>query len=136
MTRPAIDHERFGADFEALRQFGLQPDGAIHRVAYGAADRAARRWLKERLTGLGLSLTDDAAGNTLALYPGHEARPPIGVGSHTDSVPMGGAYDGALGDVAALALIEALHSAGEQLRHPLALINLMMKQSLRQLGRR
>lgn len=129
MMQPKINREQFLADFEALRQIGLQPDGAVHRVAYGSADLAARQWLKDRLTQLDLTPIDDAVGNTTAIYAGRESLPSIGIGSHTDTVPMGGAYDGALGVVAALAVIEALHNVSKRLRHPLELINFAAEEA-------
>lgn len=129
MNEPRIDADRFFADAEALRGIGRQPDGAVHRVAYSEADRAARDWLRGRLADLGLAIEEDAAGNTVAHYPGLAGRPPIGIGSHTDTVPMGGAYDGALGVVAALAVIEALHRAGRRLQHPLALVNFAAEEA-------
>ncbi|MGB1252135.1 MAG: Zn-dependent hydrolase [Candidatus Promineifilaceae bacterium] len=128
-TVPQIDRERFLSDFAELRQIGLQPDGAVHRVGYSSADLEARHWLKTRLSQLGLNPIDDAAGNTSALYTGLEPLPPIGIGSHTDTVPMGGAYDGALGVIAALAIIEALHRAGKRLRHPVELINFAAEEA-------
>ncbi len=125
----SINERQFFEDFEVLRQIGLQGDGAVHRVAYSEADLAARMWLKGRLVELGLSPLDDAAGNTTAVYAGTENLPPIGIGSHTDTVPMGGAYDGALGVVAALAVIEALQRAGKRLRHPLEIVNFAAEEA-------
>lgn len=129
MTQLQINRDQFFTDFEALRQIGLQADGAVHRVAYSEADLAARQWLKERLTQLGLTAVDDAVGNTIAHYPGTSDLAPIGIGSHTDTVPMGGAYDGALGVVAALAVVEALHKANKRLRHPVELINFAAEEA-------
>ena len=126
---PTINKEQFFHDLEALKQFGLQPDGAVHRIAYSPVDMEARRWIGMRLRELGLDPVNDAAGNTVALYPGTEALPPIGIGSHTDTVPMGGAYDGALGVIAALAVLEALHTANVRLRHPLELINFAAEEA-------
>lgn len=130
MSSPMIKQQQFLADFEALRQIGLQSNGAVHRVAYSSADLAGRQWLKTRLRELDLTPVDDAAGNTTAVYDGSEpALPPIGIGSHTDTVPLGGAYDGALGVVAALAIIEALHTAQVHLRHPVELINFAAEEA-------
>ena len=129
LKQPIIDEEQFFEDFEALRQFGLQPDGAVHRVAFSLADLEARQWLIDRLVAMGLKPVDDAAGNTTATYEGAENLPLIGIGSHTDTVPMGGAFDGALGVVAALAVIEALQVAGKRLRHPIEVVNFSAEEA-------
>jgi len=123
MSQLQINQNQFLQDMETLAQFGRQPDGAIHRVAYSPIDMEARVWLHERLTTFGMRPEQDAAGNTQA------ERPPIAIGSHTDTVPMGGAYDGALGVVAALAVIGALHQSEIQLRHPIALINFAAEEA-------
>lgn len=129
MNHPTINKTQFLTDLDTLRQIGLQPDGSIHRVAYSAADRTAREWLHGRLHQLNLDPKIDAAGNTTAVYPGTAPRPPIGIGSHSDTVPYGGAYDGALGVVAALAVLEALHDAGKRLRHPIEWINFAAEEA-------
>ena len=118
------------ADLESLRQFGLQAEGgAVHRVAYSQSDSDARDWLISRFRGMGLDTYSDAAGNSFAFYRGKERLHPIGIGSHSDTVPYGGAYDGALGVVAALAVIQALHDAGERLTHPLQWVNFAAEEA-------
>lgn len=129
MTKLKINEAQFFQDFEALRQIGLQPDGAVHRVAYSATDWEGREWLNGRLRSYNLDPELDAAGNTTAVYAGTQPLPPIGIGSHTDTVPHGGAYDGALGVVAALAVIDALHKANVRLRHPIELINFAAEEA-------
>ncbi|MEM9776598.1 MAG: M20 family metallo-hydrolase [Chloroflexota bacterium] len=128
-SKPQIDESQFLKDLEDLRQFGLQADGAVHRVGYSPTDLEARKWLNGRLRQLGLDPQTDAAGNSFALYPGLKKLPPIGLGSHSDTVPYGGAYDGALGVVAALAVVEALHTAGVRLNHPLEWINFAAEEA-------
>ena len=93
------------------------------------ADLDARRWLEDRMRNLGLAVVRDAAGNTVATYAGRLDLPPIGIGSHTDTVPFGGAFDGALGVSAALAVIEALKKAGTILNHPIQLINFAAEEA-------
>lgn len=127
--KPTINAEQFFADLDALNAYGRQPDGAIHRVAYSPADQAGRAWLRTRLQENGLTPVVDPAGNTLAVYPGLEPRPPIAIGSHTDTVPYGGEFDGALGVVAALAVVEAVVTAGRRLRHPFQLINFAAEEA-------
>ncbi len=129
MSRPAIDRDRFLADFAALAQIGRTPDGGVHRVAYSEADRAGRIWLKREFDRLEISHRDDPAGSTIGQLPGRDRLPPLAIGSHTDSVPHGGAYDGALGIIAALAVARALLTAGHQLRHPLEVINFAAEEA-------
>ncbi|MEM9776948.1 MAG: M20/M25/M40 family metallo-hydrolase, partial [Chloroflexota bacterium] len=128
-SSPQIDESQFLKDLEDLRQFGLQADGAVHRVGYSPTDLEAREWLNGRLRQLGLDPQTDTAGNSFALYGGLKELAPIGIGSHSDTVPYGGAYDGALGVVAALAVVEALHTAGVRLNHPLEWINFAAEEA-------
>src|SRR5688572_30748950 len=121
MSRPVLDGDRMLADLAALAEFGRSAGGGVDRVAYGPADRAARAWVIEQLRGLGVEAAADPAGNTVGRYPGREPLAPLAIGSHTDSVPDGGAFDGALGVVAALACLRALRDAGLRLRHPVEL---------------
>jgi N-carbamoyl-L-amino-acid hydrolase len=129
MSRPVLDGDRMLADLAALTEFGRNAGGGIGRVAYGQADQAARAWVIERLRGLGAEVAVDPAGNTIGRYPGREPLPPLALGSHTDSVPDGGAFDGALGVVAALACLRALRDAGLRLRHPVELINFAAEEA-------
>ncbi len=126
---PSINGERLLADLAALAQIGRDPDGSLNRVAYSVADQAGRAWLAEQMQVLGLRVRADRAGNTIGVYGGAADLPPIGLGSHTDTVPNGGSYDGALGVVAALACVRALHAADQQLRHPVELINFAAEEA-------
>jgi N-carbamoyl-L-amino-acid hydrolase len=125
-----IDGERLAEDFAALASFGASDGGGVTRVAYSEADQEARDWIDGELEALGLAVTRDAAGNSIGLLPGGEPDlDPIAVGSHTDSVPDGGRYDGALGVVAGLACIRAIREKGMTLRHPLALVNFQSEEA-------
>src|SRR5262249_8357612 len=95
-----LDDERLLADLTTLAQIGRDADGSLNRVAYSAADQAGRAWVMEQMRASGLCVWADAAGNTIGMYEGAADLPPIGLGSHTDTVPNGGGYDGALGVVA------------------------------------
>jgi N-carbamoyl-L-amino-acid hydrolase len=129
ISPPVLDSERLLADLDALAQIGRGPDGALTRIAYSPADQAGRAWVAAQLHALGLPVRADAAGNTIGLYAGAADLPPIALGSHTDTVPNGGAYDGALGVVAALACVRALHTAGIRLRHPVEVINFAAEEA-------
>jgi len=126
---PMILSERLLADLDALAQIGRDVDGALNRIAYSPADQAGRAWVAEQMHAVGLRVRVDAAGNTIGRYPGSADLPPIALGSHTDTVPNGGNYDGALGVVAALACVRALHTAGIRLRHPIEVINFAAEEA-------
>jgi len=127
---PFLDGEQLLTDLETLGQIGATPNGGgLMRIAFGAADREGRRWVAQQLRDLGLPVTSDAAGNTIGRYPGQEELPAIAIGSHTDTVPGGGVYDGALGVLAGLACLRALHAANQRLRHPVELINFTAEEA-------
>ncbi len=125
-----IDGHWMLRDLRELARFGGLPNGGVHRVAFSPADQAAREWLADQLRLLGLEVRRDAAGNTVATYPGREPdRPPLALGSHSDTVPDGGRFDGALGLVAALACVRALARTGTRLRHPVEVINFAAEEA-------
>ena len=79
---------------------------------------------------LGLDARVDQAGNSICSYPGQLPElPPMAIGSHTDTVPHGGRYDGALGVVAAMGCVRALREAGIHLRHPVEVINFAAEEA-------
>lgn len=108
-----VNTARLRADFESLSQIGASEAGGVHRPALSSAHLAARRWFADRASTDGLEFWQDAAGN-------HSARLSCGLphartlllGSHLDSVPNGGRYDGALGVLAALEVLRVTREAG------------------------
>lgn len=122
---PGLDQQ-----LATLAEFGATPEGGVSRIAYSAADRRARDWLDAELAGLGMSVRRDRAGNSIAVLAGEnpELRP-IAIGSHTDTVPNGGRFDGSLGLTAALHCVRELRRAGSRLRHPLAVINFAAEEA-------
>ena len=125
-----LDGEQLLDDLEHLAQFGAEPGPGLHRVAFSQADQAARRWVATQMQKVGMSVTTDVAGNTIGSYPGTAPKlSPIALGSHTDTVPNGGRFDGSLGVLAAIACVRALHAANMQLRHPLEVINFAAEEA-------
>jgi len=112
-----VDAERMREDFDALAAIGATPAGGVHRPSLGEAHLAARAWFLDRAAAAGLETRVDRAGNHSAILPG--AGPTLLLGSHLDSVPNGGRYDGALGVVAALHVLLAVQ--GSEVELPLAL---------------
>ncbi|HZR95600.1 MAG TPA: Zn-dependent hydrolase [Gaiellaceae bacterium] len=104
-----VDEARLRADFDALARIGATPGGGVHRPALGPAHLEARRWFLERARDAGLDTSVDAAGNHSALLRRGDRT--VLLGSHLDSVPDGGRYDGALGVVAALEVLRTVADA-------------------------
>src|SRR6056297_2794477 len=107
-----IDPARLGADIGALNAIGTRPGvKGINRVSFSDADMDGRRWLMGRMRDAGLSAWMDAVGNVFGRWE-TGAGPAVLAGSHTDTVPMGGPFDGALGVLAALEAVRAMRDAG------------------------
>jgi N-carbamoyl-L-amino-acid hydrolase len=116
-TLPRVDGERMREDFEALSRIGATAEGGVSRPTFSDAHFAAREWFLTRARAAELDTQVDAAGNhsaVLAAQPHRHARVLL-LGSHLDSVPGGGRYDGAMGVVAALHILLALKEAGTDL---------------------
>ena len=92
------------------------------RVAYSVADLTARAWIIDEIKQAEIAPRIDAAGNIFARFGGQPNQPPILFGSHIDSVPGGGNFDGDLGTFAALEVIQAVQAAKIQTRHPLEMV--------------
>ncbi|MEW6321661.1 MAG: M20 family metallo-hydrolase [Acidobacteriota bacterium] len=112
---------------QALSTFGRPAGGTfesgVSRVAYSDADVAGRAYVMDLIRRAGLTPRVDAAGNIFARREGTDpARPPILFGSHIDSVPEGGNFDGTLGSLAALEVLETLAARKRVTRHPLEMV--------------
>jgi N-carbamoyl-L-amino-acid hydrolase len=118
-----VNGARIAERLRTLAQFGRNADGGIDRVAYGDADLAARDWVMGAMREAGLDVRMDTAGNIIGRRAGlDDARPPLMTGSHIDSVPGGGNYDGQVGAVAALEVAQTLADQNVRLRHPLEVV--------------
>ena len=130
LISPHLDGKQLLEDLDSLAQFGASPRRGINRVAYSPADQQARKWVEAQMRDLGLQVTRDRAGNSICSYAGQVPQlPPIALGSHTDSVPDGGRYDGALGVAAAMSCVRALRDAGLHLRHPVEVLNFAAEEA-------
>lgn len=119
-----VNGARLVADLAALAKIGGTPEGGVSRPAYGDEDIAARARVRDLMRSARLTVRVDAAGNTIALRPGSApGLPPIMIGSHTDSVPNGGRFDGALGTLAAIEVARVLAEQGVELRHLLEVVD-------------
>lgn len=108
---------------EILYQLGKKEDGTHTRMAFSEEDQKGRDYFVARFGELGIPCRCDNAYNLIARLPGRQNElPAIVVGSHLDTVPNGGKFDGALGCLAGLELCEILTTAGTRLRHPLEVV--------------
>lgn len=118
-----VDRERLLKQLEELSRFGATGDGGVSRPAFSEADLEAREYVRELMGAAGLETRVDAAGNLLGRRPGSEAGlPPLMAGSHVDSVPQGGRFDGPLGVLAAVESARTLEEEGISTRHPLEVV--------------
>src|SRR5438270_4759795 len=117
------DANRMEKRVNELSKFGANPEGGVSRVAFSEADVEGRNYIKALMEKAGLKVRVDAAGNIIGHREGrHPKRPVILFGSHIDSVPHGGNYDGDLGVLSGLECIEILNQQNFLTAHPLELI--------------
>ena len=118
-----VDQDRLEKRIFDLAEFGLQTNGETERVAFSDADIQARNWVIKTLEDFGMEVKVDAAGNIIGTRKGSEASlKSIAFGSHIDRVPNGGNYDGCVGSMAALEVIETLNEHNISTKHPLEVI--------------
>jgi N-carbamoyl-L-amino-acid hydrolase len=112
-----INLARLRKDLEDLGEIGTTPEGGVWRSSFSEADMEARRWYVQRLEEAGLQHWIDAAGNIYARVG--EGGPAVISGSHLDSVPNGGRFDGALGVMAALECLRSINDHGLHTKLPI-----------------
>jgi N-carbamoyl-L-amino-acid hydrolase len=105
--------------------------GGYRRFAWTDEDRTLAEWFAGEAAARGLDLTTDVAGNQWAWWGDPDAAPGVVTGSHLDSVPNGGAFDGPLGVVAALAAVDALRNKGFVPRRPIGVVNFRDEEGAR-----
>lgn len=118
-----VNGQRIVRHLEALSEYGKNPQGGVSRVAYTDADRAARQYVIGLMRDAGLKVSIDTAGNLVGERAGSDAAlKPVVIGSHIDSVPEGGNYDGDVGSLGAIEVAQILNERRVSLRHPLQVI--------------
>lgn len=122
MGRPPLLAAEFRRLFDGLAAIGRDPRGGWTRLAWTAEDRAARRWFTDEAGRLGLDVETDSNANLWAWWGDRHGAGAVATGSHLDTVPGGGAYDGALGVVAGLLAVRLLRARGLVSRGPLAVV--------------
>ena len=124
MSHPLINSDRLWDSLRQMALIGATPKGGVHRLALSEEDRRARELFREWCESLDMSVRHDAMGNQFARFQGRDPEAhPILIGSHLDSQPTGGKYDGTLGVLAGLEVIRTLVEQGIELNHPLELVN-------------
>lgn len=121
-----VNGARLWASLCDTAQFGAIPgtDRGMCRLTLGEADIAVRRWFVAEAEALGLTVSVDQLGTIRAVRPGSDpALAPIAMGSHLDTQPTGGRFDGILGVLAGLEVVRTLVDAGVETRHPIAVID-------------
>jgi N-carbamoyl-L-amino-acid hydrolase len=122
-TGVRVDAERLNATMEAMKSFGGTAGGGSTRVAYTEANRDALDYLAGLMRQAGLETRIDEAGNLVGRREGTDpALAPIMTGSHIDTVPNGGHYDGIVGVMSAVEVARTLHDRGIATRHPLEFV--------------
>lgn len=114
--------DRLRNNVESLGQIGRQPGGGITRTVFSPAYLEAVKWLADRMAEAGLEVTVDPASNVVGRLAGSQPGGYIGVGSHIDTVPNGGMFDGALGVLTGLEVVHTLRESGLPLRYPLEVV--------------
>jgi beta-ureidopropionase / N-carbamoyl-L-amino-acid hydrolase len=121
---PLADSDRLQRHLVELAHFGANPEGGVSRVAFSEADVEGRSYVKSLMQAAGLEVRVDPAGNLIGRRDGSDPKlPVILVGSHTDSVPHGGNYDGDVGVMGGIEVAQQLRDRHVRLRHTLEVVD-------------
>jgi len=124
MQNLVIDAERLWGELMETAAIGGTPKGGICRLTLTDLDRQVRDWFRARCEGLGCTVTIDDMGAMFARRPGQRNDiPPIAMGSHLDTQPTGGKFDGVLGVLGALEALRTLVQAGYETFAPIEVVN-------------
>jgi len=118
-----VDGDRLNETMRQMHAFGENAEGGSDRVAYSGHNRDALAYLASLMRNAGLEPQVDVAGNLVGRRPGRiDGLAPLVTGSHVDTVPNGGHYDGIVGVMSAIEVARTLHDAGVELDHPLEVV--------------
>jgi N-carbamoyl-L-amino-acid hydrolase len=119
-----VDGERMWASIMETAQIGGTPKGGICRLTLTDLDRQVRDWFRAACEAAGCTIAIDDMGNIFARRPGRDPTlPPIAIGSHLDTQPTGGKYDGIIGVLAGLEVLRTLNDQGYETNAPIEVIN-------------
>jgi N-carbamoyl-L-amino-acid hydrolase len=118
-----VNGQRIMEHIFALAEFGKNPQGGVSRVAYSDADKQGREYVQGLMRAARLDVVIDAGGNLVGRRAGSgNSLKPVLIGSHVDSVPEGGNYDGVVGSIGAIEVAQTLAENNVTLRHPLEVV--------------
>ncbi|URT71730.1 M20 family metallo-hydrolase [Cytobacillus firmus] len=112
LTHSGVNGERLASRLDELSRIGLMDSGGVTRPGYSAEEKEAKELVIKWMKNAGLTVTEDGAGNVFGRLEGKTAGPSIASGSHVDSVPNGGHFDGPLGVLSALEVAESWRETG------------------------
>src|SRR3569833_4295137 len=124
ITNLQIDSARLWGSIHESAQFGATVKGGVRRLTLSAEDKQVRDWFRKACEDADLEVHVDALGAMFGLRRGRDmSKPPVGIGSHLDTQPTGGKYDGILGTLGALEVIRTLNDAGIETEAPICVVN-------------
>jgi N-carbamoyl-L-amino-acid hydrolase len=124
MQNLQINAQRLWDTLMETAKIGATTKGGICRLTLTDLDRQVRDWFKTRCEALGCTVTVDEVGNMFARRPGkNDKLAPIAMGSHLDTQPTGGKFDGVLGVLGALEAMRTLHETGYETNAPIEIVN-------------
>ncbi|HJZ20249.1 MAG TPA: Zn-dependent hydrolase [Bradyrhizobium sp.] len=119
-----IDSARLWDTIHETAKFGATAKGGVRRLTLGPEDKQVRDWFRNACEAAGLDVHVDALGSMFGLRKGRDmTKPPVGLGSHLDTQPTGGKFDGVLGTLAALEVVRTLNDAGIETEIPICIVN-------------
>ena len=126
-----INKQRLLKQLESLAAIGALPGGGVCRLAFSQEDKYGRDYVEQRMRSLGLQVRIDPIGNILGIREGNGSDQLVLTGSHTDTVGTGGRYDGSLGVLAGLEVIETLNDHKVETHHPIGVISFVNEEGVR-----
>ncbi|HEY7678006.1 MAG TPA: Zn-dependent hydrolase [Candidatus Methylomirabilis sp.] len=131
-TSLRIDPERLARDLAGLARIGIGEDGSVNRLAFSLADLRGRHYMIHLLQRAGIAVRMDGIGNLIGRIEGRDPRAPaVALGSHIDSVPHGGRFDGSVGVVAALEVARVIRASGMSTERPVEVLIFVAEESSR-----
>jgi N-carbamoyl-L-amino-acid hydrolase len=119
-----IDSGRLWDTIHETAKFGATPKGGVRRLTLGPEDKQVRDWFRRACEAAGLEVHVDTLGSMFGLRRGRDmSKPPVGLGSHLDTQPTGGKFDGVLGTLAALEVVRTLNDADIETETPICIVN-------------
>lgn len=118
----SVNGSRLNSSIAQLAEIGKLPGGGVSRVAFTKEDLLARQLVESWMVEAGMTVRIDAAGNIIGRYAGNRDIGALATGSHIDTVPAAGRYDGVLGVLAGIEVVRVLHENGVRLEHSIETI--------------